>query len=162
MSPLSNALVDSRAPAGDELYPLRAYVCERCWLVQVPAVQSRERIFGDYAYFSSYSDTWLAHARAFAAHAAERLGLGKDTLVVELASNDGYLLKEFAARSVPVLGVEPAANVARIAQAAGVQTLNEFFGLGLAQKLSAQGKNADLIVANNVLAHVPDVNDFVA
>ena len=162
MSPLSNALVDPLTPAGDELYPLRASVCESCWLVQVPAVQTRERIFSDYAYFSSYSDTWIAHARGYAAHAIERLGLGEKALVVELASNDGYLLSEFQARDVPVLGVEPAANVARVAQAAGVPTVAEFFGMSLARRLVEEGRAADLIVANNVLAHVPDVNDFVA
>lgn len=163
MSPLSNALVDASAQAEtDALYPLRAYVCERCWLVQVPPVASRERIFVDYAYFSSYSDTWLTHARSFAARAIGDLKLGPSQLVVELASNDGYLLREFALRSVPVLGVEPAANVAGTAIAAGVPTIVEFFGVELARRLVSQGRAADLIVANNVLAHVPDVNDFVA
>lgn len=162
MSPLSNALVEPSTQAADPMYPLRAFVCDTCWLVQVPAVESRERIFDDYAYFSSYSDTWIAHARAYAAAAVERLGLGPQSLVVELASNDGYLLKEFQARGVPVLGVEPARNVARVAQAAGVPTVAEFFGVSLASKLLGDGRSADLIVANNVLAHVPDVNDFVA
>ena len=162
MSPLSNALVEPGSQEGDELYPLRAYVCENCWLVQVPAVASRERIFGDYAYFSSYSDTWTSHARAYAANATKRLGLDEDALVVELASNDGYLLKEFQAQRVPVLGVEPATNVARVAQAGGVPTVSEFFGVSLATRLATDGVRADLVVANNVLAHVPDVNDFVA
>jgi len=163
LSPLSNALVEpSQADRPEQLFPLRAYVCERCWLVQVPAVESRERIFGDYAYFSSYSDTWIEHARTYAGTALRRLGLGTQSLVVELASNDGYLLKEFQARGVRVLGVEPAANVARVAQTAGVPTVAEFFGVALARRLIGEGRSADLIVANNVLAHVPDVNDFVA
>ena len=162
MSPLSNALVEPSTRTPDPLYPLRAFVCEACWLVQVPAVESRERIFDDYAYFSSYSDTWIAHARAYAATAQQRLGLGPQSLVVELASNDGYLLKEFQARGVSVLGVEPAANVASVAQAAGVPTVAEFFGVALARRLLEDDRSADLIVANNVLAHVPDVNDFVA
>lgn len=163
MSPLSNALVDASAQTDtDALYPLRAYVCESCWLVQVPPVASRERIFGDYAYFSSYSDTWLTHARTFAARATDELKLGPSQLVVELASNDGYLLREFALRSVPVLGVEPAANVADTAIAAGIPTVVEFFGVDVARRLVSQGRAADLIVGNNVLAHVPDVNDFIA
>jgi len=162
MSPLSNALVESSTRTPDPLYPLRAFVCEACWLVQVPAVESRERIFGDYAYFSSYSDTWIVHARAYAAAALQRLGLGPRSLVVELASNDGYLLKEFQSRGVTVLGVEPATNVARVAEAAGVPTVAEFFGVSLARRLAEDGRRADLLVANNVLAHVPDVNDFVA
>ncbi len=163
MSPLSNALIEpSQTVIAEPMYPLRAYVCERCWLVQVPAVENRERIFSDYAYFSSYSDTWLAHARDFARDVAAKLQLGRDKLVVELASNDGYLLKEFQALGIRVLGVEPAGNVARVAESAGVPTIVDFFGSALGRRLASQGKTADLIVANNVLAHVPDVNDFVS
>jgi SAM-dependent methyltransferase len=125
-------------------------------------VENRERIFSDYAYFSSYSDTWLAHARDFAREVAAKLQLGRDKLVVELASNDGYLLKEFQALGIRVLGVEPAGNVARVAESAGVPTIVDFFGSALGRRLASQGKTADLIVANNVLAHVPDVNDFVS
>jgi len=162
-SPLSNALVDAAHAAEPEaVFPLRVFVCDRCWLVQLPAFESPERIFRDYAYFSSYSTTWLAHARAYAAEAVARLGLTPASAVVELASNDGYLLKEFQSRSIPVLGIEPARNVAAQAQAAGVPTLAEFFGAALARRLASEGRSADLVIANNVLAHVPDVNDFVA
>jgi SAM-dependent methyltransferase len=163
MSPLSNGLID---PARDEsaqpAFPLRLYVCDRCWLVQLPAHESPDAIFRDYAYFSSYSTTWLAHARAYADSIARRLCLNGSSLVVELASNDGHLLREFQKRSIPVLGIEPAMNVARAAQAAGVPTEPEFFGVALARQLASGGRSADLIVANNVLAHVPDLNDFVA
>jgi len=163
MSPLSNGLIQpSHASDVEPVYPLRVFVCERCWLVQVPAFESREQIFREYAYFSSYSTSWLEHSRAFARDVIDRLGLSPAALVVELASNDGYLLKEFLTRSIPVLGIEPARNVAREAQASGVPTLAEFFGEALAGRLAADGKTADLIIANNVLAHVPDVNDFVA
>ena len=163
MSPLSNALIEpDRAADEEHVFPLRAYVCERCWLVQVPAFESRDEIFREYSYFSSYSTTWLEHSRAYAAAAVAKLGLSQRHLVVELASNDGYLLKEFRARSIPVLGIEPARNVAREAVAAGIPTVAEFFGAALARRLVSEGRSADLIVANNVLAHVPDVNDFVA
>jgi SAM-dependent methyltransferase len=163
LSPLSNALVDeSHLAQADELYPLRAYVCRRCWLMQVPSVVSRERIFSDYAYFSSYSSTWLEHVRRYADAAVARFGLAKGHLVVEIASNDGHLLRCFQERGIPVLGVEPARNVAAQAVSDGVPTLTEFFGIDVARDLRAQGKGADLIVCNNVFAHVPDVNDFAA
>lgn len=162
-SPLSNDLIEpSRGNGTQKVFPLRLYVCESCRLVQLPAHETPGTIFRDYAYFSSYSTTWLAHARDYAQMIAARLGLGADSLVVELASNDGYLLKEFRERSIPVLGIEPARNVAAAAQAAGIPTIAEFFGTKLARKLVAQGRTADLIVGNNVLAHVPDLNDFVA
>ena len=163
MSPLSNALVDSaRADSPEMTYPLALYACDRCWLVQLPAFERRERIFGDdYPYLSSYSTTWLAHARAFADGAVHRYGLGSSSFVVELASNDGCTLNEFAKRSVPVLGIEPAENVAKIAQAAGIPTTVAFFGRRLAEEIVASGRRADLIIANNVLAHVPDLDDFV-
>jgi SAM-dependent methyltransferase len=162
MSPLSNALVDA-AHLGepDPLYPLRAYICDRCWLLQVPQVASPAEIFGDYPYFSSVSSTWRNHLRAYAGAIISRLGLGPGDLVVELASNDGVLLKEFQARSIPVLGIEPAGNVAAAARAEGTPTISEFFGATLAKRIRSQRRGADLIVANNVLAHVPDVNDFV-
>jgi len=131
-------------------------------LVQVEDVVAAEAIFTDYAYFSSYSDTWLEHARRFAVSTTERFGLGRNSLVVELASNDGYLLRYLAALGVPVLGVEPAKNVAAVAQAAGIETIVDFFGAELASNIAADRRPADLVVANNVLAHVPNLNDFVA
>jgi SAM-dependent methyltransferase len=164
MSPLSNANV-----AADELgraekfYPLCAFVCVQCWLVQLPEHESPDRIFAqDYAYFSSFSDSWLAHARRYAETMIERQGYGPQSLIVELASNDGYLLQYFQERAVPVLGVEPAANCAAEAQRRGIPTLVRFFGLATAREIAPQHGQADLIVANNVLAHVPDLNDFVA
>ncbi len=162
-SPLSNALLRPEDAAQSEpRFPLQLWVCDRCWLAQVPAVQPPERIFGDYKYFSSYSTTWLAHAARYANDAAARLRLGAQSLVMELASNDGYLLQAFRDLSIPVLGIEPAANVAREAMARGVPTLVDFFGARLARELVAEGRRADLLVANNVLAHVPDLNDFIA
>jgi SAM-dependent methyltransferase len=131
-------------------------------LVQLPAAERPEAIFGDYAYFSSYSESWLAHCRRFAGAAIERFDLGPDTLVVEVASNDGYLLQYFRDAGVPVLGIEPAANVARVAEENGIPTRVRFFGRELAAELAAAGERADLLVGNNVLAHVPDLNDFLA
>lgn len=160
-SPLSNALVDAGRIGEDERFPLRAMLCTRCWLVQVPDVQARERIFADYPYFSSMSSTWVAHNERFAGEIARRLDLGPGALVVELASNDGCLLKAFASRGVGVLGIEPAENVASVARESGIPTVSKFFGRALARELASSGRRADLLVANNVLAHVPDLDDFV-
>jgi SAM-dependent methyltransferase len=146
----------------EPFYPLRADVCERCWLVQLERYVAAEAIFTEYAYFSSYSDSWVRHARDYAEAVTERFRLGRDSLVVELASNDGYLLQHFVARGVPVLGIEPAVNVAKAAVERGVPTLTRFFGEELAGELVAEGRRADLVVANNVLAQVPDLNGFVA
>jgi SAM-dependent methyltransferase len=163
VSPLSNAYL-----RGDQLdrmepfYPLTVYVCERCFLVQLPAVETPENIFGDYAYFSSYSESWLEHARRYCAAMKGRLGLGAESQVIEIASNDGYLLQYFAQAGVPVLGIEPAANVAEVARTKGVDTIVKFFGVVTATELAAAGRQADLLLGNNVLAHVPDINDFVA
>jgi SAM-dependent methyltransferase len=143
-------------------FPLRVMVCEQCFLVQLPEYVSAVEIFSEYAYFSSYSTSWVEHARRYCVAMKERLPLGADSLVVELASNDGYLLQHFLPLGVPVLGIEPAANVARVAVAKGVPTLVEFFGVALARRLAAEGMQADLIAGNNVLAQVPDLNDFVA
>jgi SAM-dependent methyltransferase len=163
MQPLSNAFVDAaRANESEVFYPLHAQVCGRCFLVQLPAFETPEKIFGDYAYLSSFSDSWLEHCRRYAAFAIERFKLGPSSLVLEIASNDGYLLKFFRKRGVPTLGIEPAANVAAIAEKAGVPSLARFFSSTLAKELVADGRRPDLIVANNVLAHVPDLNDFVA
>lgn len=161
LSPLSNAFVREQDLGQMEpFYPLQADVCEKCLLVQVPQFETPSQIFGDYVYFSSFSDSWLAHCEAFASDAITRFGLGQHSRVVEIASNDGYLLQFFRRAGVPVLGVEPAANVARVAQANGIDTVVEFFGSDFAEKLTAEAKQADLIVCNNVFAHVPDLNDF--
>lgn len=151
-----------RADAPEPVFPLRAMVCEGCRLVQLDTIVDAVGIFSDYAYFSSASSSWLDHAARFCAGMTERLGLGAGSFVVEVASNDGYLLRNFVAAGIPCLGVEPAANVAAMANEAGVPTEVFFFGAESARDLVARRGHADLIVANNVLAHVPDVNDFVA
>jgi hypothetical protein len=143
-------------------YPLNVHVCDNCYLVQLKEYMSPESIFSDYAYFSSFSTSWVAHAKAYCEGIARRLGLGEESLAVELASNDGYLLQHFRPLGVPVLGIEPAANVARAAEEKGVATRIDFFGVRLASQMVAEGLSADLIIGNNVLAQVPDLNDFVA
>ncbi len=164
MSPISNAYVKAEDLKGMEaFYPLHVYVCERCFLVQLEEFQSRDQIFNDeYAYFSSYSKSWLEHARNYSLMMMERFGYGQHSLVVEIASNDGYLLKNFVEKGIPVLGVEPAENCARAAEEVGVRTLVRFFGTDTAKEMVAKGFRADLLIGNNVLAHVPDINDFVA
>jgi SAM-dependent methyltransferase len=162
-SPPSNRFLradelDQREPS----YPLRAFACDACRLVQVEDFEAPAAIFsGDYAYFSSFSDSWLAHCRGYAAAIRGQLKLGAHSLVVELASNDGYLLQYFREAGIPVLGIEPAANVAAAAMRKGIATVVEFFGAACATRLAAEGKRADLLIGNNVLAHVPDPNDFV-
>jgi SAM-dependent methyltransferase len=146
---------------GETYYPLHVYVCESCWLVQLEEYENPEKIFSDYAYFSSYSDSWLRHCEKYCDAMKARFGLGEQSLVVEVASNDGYLLQYFVKRHVPVLGIEPAANVAKVAVERGVPTLVQFFGTRLAEEFAAQGRCADLVLGNNVLAQVPDLNDFV-
>jgi SAM-dependent methyltransferase len=161
MSPLSNSYVaPERANAMEPFYPLCALVCERCLLVQLEEFETPEAIFSDYAYFSSYSTSWLEHSRRYVEQMVDRWGLTASSHVVELASNDGYLLQYFVQRGIPVLGVEPAANVAEVAIANGVPTLVAFFGVAVAKKLG-ETRRADLLLGNNVLAHVPDLNDFV-
>lgn len=163
MSPLSNAYVKpAEAHCSELFYPLHAFVCETCFLVQLEQFEPPERIFGDYAYFSSYSDSWLAHCQEYAQSMRNSLKLGSNSLVVEVASNDGYLLQFFKQAGIPVLGIEPARNVATAAEAKGIPTLSEFFGTTLASRLVRDGRQADLLVANNVMAHVPDLNDFCA
>jgi hypothetical protein len=163
MMPLSNAFVPlDRSMAPDISLPLHAYVCDKCWLVQVPELESPENIFSDYLYFSSYSDLWLKHSADYCQQMIERFGLGRNSMVVEIASNDGYLLKNFVQRGIPALGIEPAANVAEVARAQGVPTEVMFFGVDTARSLAGNGAAADLMTANNVLAHVPDINGFVA
>jgi len=162
MSPLANSyLKHEDLHQMESFYPLRLYVCENCYLVQLPECQSPEKIFSDYAYFSSYSESWLNHARAYTKLMIERFGFNSNSQVVELASNDGYLLQYFKEKGVPVLGVEPAQNVARVAESAGVPTIVKFFGVQTATELAGEGKQADLLLGNNVLAHVPALNDFV-
>ena len=146
---------------GEVYYPLHVYVCEKCFLVQLEEFESPENIFSDYAYFSSYSDSWLKHCENYCHAMMKQLRLTPESFVVEVASNDGYLLQYFVQRNVPVLGIEPAANVAKVAVERGVSTLVRFFGQQLAQELAAEGRRADLVLGNNVLAQVPDLNDFV-
>ncbi|HEV7969219.1 MAG TPA: class I SAM-dependent methyltransferase [Candidatus Acidoferrales bacterium] len=163
MSPLSNSyLRPEHLGQMEPYYPLHARVCEKCFLVQLEQIALPENIFGDYAYFSSYSDSWLRHVHAYAEEMIERWQLNARSLVVEIASNDGYLLQYFQAKGIPVLGVEPARNVAQAAEEKGIPTLARFFGTRTSQDLLVLGHQADLIVANNVLAHVPDLRDFVA
>ncbi len=162
MSPLANSFVAAdRAERMEPFYPLHAFVCERCRLVQLAEFETPEAIFGDYLYFSSFSPSWLRHAEAYAAKMTERFGLGAASLVVEIASNDGYLLQYFQRRGIPVLGVEPAANVAEVAREKGIPSEVAFFGAATAQRLRDAGFAPDLMAANNVLAHVPDLHDFV-
>ena len=146
---------------GEVYYPLHVYVCDRCFLVQLEEYESAENIFSDYAYFSSFSDSWLKHCETYCHKMADRFGLNEESFVVEVASNDGYLLQYFVRQNIPVLGIEPAANVAKVAVEKGVPSLVRFFGAELAKELAAQGRCADLVLGNNVLAQVPDLNDFV-
>jgi SAM-dependent methyltransferase len=162
MTPLANSFIEpERAAAMEPFYPLRALVCSGCRLVQLAEFESPKAIFSDYLYFSSFSEAWLNHAAAYAERMARTLGLGPRTPVVEVASNDGYLLQYFAQRGIPVLGVDPAANVALTAIARGVPTEVAFFGAETARRLRAAHPAPALMVANNVLAHVPDLHDFV-
>jgi 2-polyprenyl-3-methyl-5-hydroxy-6-metoxy-1,4-benzoquinol methylase len=163
MSPLANAFIKpSEAHHSESFYPLHAFVCEHCFLVQLEQFETPERLFSDYVYFSSYSDTWLEHCRRYAHAMCGGLGLGAGSLVLEIASNDGYLLQFFKQAGIPVLGIEPARNVAAVARERGIATISEFFGRSLAAQVARDGKSADLLIANNVLAHVPELNDFVA
>jgi SAM-dependent methyltransferase len=162
MSPLANNYISrEKADALDPVYPLHARVCDSCLLVQVDSVVPPEEIFGDYAYFSSYSQSWLAHCKAYAHAMIKRFKLGPQSKVVEVASNDGYMLQYFLEAEIPVLGIDPAANVAIVAQARGIPTEVAFFGAKTAHRLHTHGEIADLLAAKNVLAHVPDINDFV-
>src|SRR4029450_3242249 len=163
MSPLSNAfLTAEHLGKRESFYPLHVWVCEKCLLVPLGRFQPPERIFTDeYAYFSSYSDSWLAHSRAYVEEMIRRFGFGAKHLAVEIASNDGYLLQYFVQRGVPVLGIEPAANCAEAAAKKGVPSVVKFFGTQTAGDVASQRKRADLLLGNNVLAHVPDLNDFV-
>jgi 2-polyprenyl-3-methyl-5-hydroxy-6-metoxy-1,4-benzoquinol methylase len=163
MSPLSNAYLQSSQLRNMEpFYPLHAYVCEQCLLVQLEEFEGPQHIFEDYAYFSSYSDSWLAHAKAYTETMTARFNFDAASQVIEIASNDGYLLQYFKEKNIPVLGIEPAANVAAVARQNGIPSRVKFFGVATARELAQEGLQADLLLGNNVLAHVPDINDFVA
>ncbi|HEX3628126.1 MAG TPA: class I SAM-dependent methyltransferase [Verrucomicrobiae bacterium] len=163
MSPLCESYVSrEQLNQMEAFYPLHARVCSQCFLVQLEEYVSPEHIFTEYAYFSSYSDSWVQHAKDYTDMIVARLRLDKPHFVVELASNDGYLLQHFVRKEIPCLGIEPAANVAKVAVEKGVPTQVSFFGRKTAEKMVAEGKQADLVIGNNVLAQVPDVNDFVA
>ncbi len=162
VSPLANSyLKTEQLQQMEPFYPLHVYVCKNCHLVQLPLAQSPEEIFSDYAYFSSYSESWLKHAKTYTEQMVKRFGFGPHSQIVEIASNDGYLLQYFKEKSIPVLGIEPAKNVAEAAQKAGIPTIVKFFGTQTARELATEGKYADLLLGNNVLAHVPDLNDFL-
>jgi SAM-dependent methyltransferase len=163
MSPLCESYVSAdHLDEAESFYPLHVRLCESCLLVQLPAYVPGEDIFSDYAYFSSYSDSWVSHARRYADLMTDRLGLTSDSLVTEVASNDGYLLQHFVARNIPVLGVEPAANVAEVARSRGVRTESRFLGQQTGRELADEFGHADLVAANNVFAHVPDITGFAA
>jgi 2-polyprenyl-3-methyl-5-hydroxy-6-metoxy-1,4-benzoquinol methylase len=163
MSPLCESYVPAeRLEAPETFYPLHVRLCEACLLVQLPAYVPGEDIFSDYAYFSSYSDSWVAHAKRYAHDMIGRLGLTRDSLVTEVASNDGYLLQHFLAEGIGVLGVEPAANVAEAARAKGIPTEVQFLGAETGQQIARRHGRADLVAGNNVFAHVPDIKGFAA
>jgi C-methyltransferase C-terminal domain/Putative zinc binding domain/Methyltransferase domain len=163
MSPLANSYVKFEdADKSGKIYPLKVWVCEKCLLAQLESFEPPEAIFSDYLYLSSFSASWVEHARRYCEMMTERFGYGVDSQIVEIASNDGYLLQHFKAMGIPMLGVEPAANVAKVAwDERGIPSIVKFFGVETAKELVATGKSADLLLGNNVLAHVPDINDFV-
>jgi SAM-dependent methyltransferase len=160
--PCQTHIEPDQLAAVERFYPLHAYVCEACFLVQLQDFVAPTEIFTEYAYLSSYSDSWVEHARRYTVAMRERFGIGRDSLAIEIASNDGYLLQHFVAAGVPVLGIEPAANVAEIARKKGVRTTVEFLGQATALRIREHYGPADLLLGNNVLGHVPDINDFVA
>lgn len=163
MSPLCESFrSEDQLDTMEPFYPLHVLVCEQCLLVQLKEYVAPEHIFREYAYFSSYSTSWVEHARTYCSMIQGRLNLGRNSLVVEIASNDGYLLQHFLPFGIPVIGIEPAHNVAQVAVSKGIETRTDFFGLDLARRMVIEGRQADLIVANNVLPHVPNLNDFVA
>lgn len=163
-SPPSNAYLSPEGlGAPEKWYPLRVLVCTNCWLAQTEDYAGREELFSDdYAYFSSFSSSWLAHCKAYASMIVQRLALDGGSKVVEIAANDGYLLQFFQERGIPCLGVEPTASTAKAARQRGLQVVEDFFGVRLGRSMAQDGHAADLLIANNVLAHVPDINDFVS
>jgi hypothetical protein len=161
--PSNSYLLATQLARPETWYPLQVLVCQRCWLVQTRDYAHREELFsGDYAYFSSYSTTWLRHAGCFVEEVVERFGLHSDSLVIEVAANDGYLLQYVRERNIPCIGIEPTASTAEACRGKGIEVVQEFFGTELAERLAGRGLGADLMVANNVLAHVPNINDFAA
>lgn len=162
-SPLSNSfLTEKQLNQAESYFPLKLFVCDKCFLVQIDEYKSAKEIFNnEYIYFSSYSKSWLEHAKKYTEMMLDRFAYDKNSLVVEIASNDGYLLQYFNNKQIPVLGIEPTLNTAKVASDKGIETITEFFGVELAKKLAEQNKLADLLIGNNVLAHVPDINDFV-
>ena len=161
-SPLANSFLKKDQLQIEEIfYPLHAYICQECLLVQLDEYESPKKIFSDYAYFSSYSKTWLKHCQDYTNQITTRFKLGSNKKVIEIASNDGYLLKYFKNKNIPVLGIEPAKNIANVAESSGVKTVKGFFNTKLAYELANEGEQADLIICNNVLAHVPNLNDFI-
>ena len=161
-SPLANSfLKKDQLQAEEKFYPLHAYICEKCLLVQLDEFESPNKIFSDYAYFSSYSKTWLKHCQDYTNQITSRFKIDSSKKVIEIASNDGYLLKYFKNKNIPVLGIEPSENVANVAESSGIKTVKSFFNSKLAHKLAENGEQPDLIICNNVLAHVPSLNDFV-
>ena len=163
MSPLSNSYLNSeQINQKESFFPLHVFVCDNCLLVQLEEFESPKKIFSDYAYFSSYSKTWLNHAKDYVEMISSRFGITEKSNVIEIASNDGYLLQYFKKKNIPVLGIEPAKNVAKVANEKGIPTITKFFGKNIAKKLSESKKQADLLIGNNVLAHVPDLNDFIS
>lgn len=163
MSPPSNAfLTQDQLREAETFFPLHALVCDNCFLVQLEEFESPENIFNNYAYFSSYSELWLEHCKKYSEQMIERFGFDQTHQVIEIASNDGYLLQFFQEKGIPILGIEPASNVAKVAEEKGIPTLVFFLGVETAKELVNQGKQADLLIGNNVLAHVPNLNDFVA
>lgn len=163
-APPSNAFLTEEALVEPETwYPLKLFTCERCFLVQACEVKPQAELFSpDYAYYSSFSSTWLSHAEHYVSNAVTKLGLNRNSLVIEIASNDGYLLQYVSARGIPCVGIEPTIGTARVAQEKGIETLVRFFNHSFAKEFAHERRTADLIIANNVLAHVPDINDFVA
>jgi hypothetical protein len=162
-SPASNSfLTKQQLDEPETFYPLKVFVCDSCYLVQVDEYQKSDAIFnGDYVYFSSYSTSWLSHAKSYTEMMTNRFGLNQNSKVIEIASNDGYLLQYFQEKDIPVLGIEPTENTAKVAISKGIETLTEFFGTNFANRLVNKGTKADILLGNNVLAHVPDINDFV-
>jgi SAM-dependent methyltransferase len=162
VTPLANSyLKEDNLDSAEPFFSLHVRVCEKCFLVQLPELALAEKIFSDYLYFSSYSGTWLEHSRNYCLEVIERFNLNENSRVIEVGGNDGYLLQYFKERNISILNVEPAANIAEIAVLKGIPTLVKFFSAATAQKLVGEGNQPDLVVANNVLAHVPDINDFV-
>jgi 2-polyprenyl-3-methyl-5-hydroxy-6-metoxy-1,4-benzoquinol methylase len=163
MSPLANSYLNAdQLNQAEKFYPLHAYIAEDTLLVQLEQFETPDSIFSDYAYFSSYSESWLKHAAAYTDLMVERFGFNPQHQIIEIASNDGYLLQYFVQKGIPVLGIEPAANIAEVAKAKGIPSITKFFGVQTAKELVVQGIQADLLLGNNVLAHVPDLNDFIA